>query len=100
MPNGAPHGFRRDPDRTSPARARGRSPAASFILIPKQPPDPNAAVKKALKFFAWALRQRDQIWPWRLDYVPIPANLVADIEKVWAAEIKDRNGKPLFTAAN
>jgi phosphate transport system substrate-binding protein len=72
--------------------------AASFILIPKQPPDPNAAVEP-LKFFAWAFASGANLAV-ALDYVPIPANLVADIEKVWAAEIKDRNGKPLFTAAH
>ena len=32
-----------------------------------------------------------------LDYVPMPKKIVADIEKVWANEIKDANGKPLFT---
>jgi phosphate transport system substrate-binding protein len=72
--------------------------AASFILIPKQPPDPNAAVE-ALKFFAWAFASGPNLAV-ALDYVPIPANLVAEIEKVWAAEIKDKTGKPLFSAAH
>jgi phosphate transport system substrate-binding protein len=72
--------------------------AASFILIPKQPPDPNAAVE-ALKFVAWAFASGANLAV-ALDYVPIPANLVSEIEKVWAAEIKDKSGKPLFTAAH
>ena len=33
-----------------------------------------------------------------LDYVPMPDNVVADIEKMWAAEIKDASGKPLYRA--
>ena len=32
-----------------------------------------------------------------LDYVPMPDKVVAAIQKVWAAEIKDADGKPLFT---
>jgi phosphate transport system substrate-binding protein len=31
-----------------------------------------------------------------LDYVPMPANVVSDIQKMWAADIKDASGKPLF----
>jgi len=31
-----------------------------------------------------------------LDYVPMPDNVVADVQKMWAAEIKDGSGKPLF----
>ena len=33
-----------------------------------------------------------------LDYVPMPKKVVADIERVWASEIKDSSGKPLYTA--
>jgi phosphate transport system substrate-binding protein len=33
-----------------------------------------------------------------LDYVPMPANVVAEIRKMWAAQIKDAGGKPLFAA--
>jgi phosphate transport system substrate-binding protein len=35
-----------------------------------------------------------------LDYVPMPANVVKDIEASWAAEIKDGSGKPVFAATN
>ena len=31
-----------------------------------------------------------------LHYVPMPANVVKDIQNMWAKEIKDANGKPLF----
>jgi phosphate transport system substrate-binding protein len=69
--------------------------AATFILIPKKPDD-GAAVGEALKFFAWAYVKGDKMAE-ELDYVPMPKKIVADIEKVWANEIKDVNGKPLFT---
>ena len=44
--------------------------AATFILIPKQPPDPVAAAD-ALKFFAWAYEKGDKMAE-ELDYVPMP----------------------------
>jgi phosphate transport system substrate-binding protein len=31
-----------------------------------------------------------------LDYVPMPKKVVSEIEKVWANEIKDSTGKPLY----
>ena len=34
-----------------------------------------------------------------LDYVPLPKNLVMEIEKVWATEITDASGKPLYAVA-
>ena len=71
--------------------------AATFILIPKQPQDP-AAATEALKFFAWAYANGDKAAE-ELDYVPMPKKIVGEIEKVWAAEIKDTSGKPLHTSS-
>jgi phosphate transport system substrate-binding protein len=68
--------------------------AATFILLPKQPPDPVAAAE-ALKFFAWAYAKGDKMAE-ELDYVPMPEKVVSEIEKLWAREIKDASGKPLF----
>ena len=68
--------------------------AATWILVYKQPSDP-AATGEALKFFAWAYKNGAQMAE-SLDYVPMPANVVADIEKYWKAEIKDASGKPVF----
>jgi hypothetical protein len=31
--------------------------------------------------------------------VPMPDKVVADIEKMWASDIKDDSGKPLFVAS-
>jgi phosphate transport system substrate-binding protein len=71
---------------------------ATFILVPKQPPDAEAAAE-ALKFFAWAYANGSQMAE-ALDYVPMPEKVVAAIKKMWANEIKDRDGKPIFTASN
>jgi phosphate transport system substrate-binding protein len=70
--------------------------AATFILIPKVPPDP-AAATEALKFFGWAYANGDKMAE-ELDYVPMPKKVIAQIEKVWSTEIKDTGGKPLYTA--
>jgi phosphate transport system substrate-binding protein len=71
---------------------------ATFILIHKQPKDP-AAASEALKFFAWAYAKGDKAAE-ELDYVPMPDKVVGAIQKVWAAQIKDAAGKPLFALSN
>ena len=68
--------------------------AATWILIYKKAPDA-VATGEALKFFAWSYG-KGQDMAKELDYVPMPANVVTDIQKMWSAEIKDANGKPLF----
>ena len=35
-----------------------------------------------------------------LDYVPMPANVVKDVEKSWTDDIKDASGKPVFAMTN
>jgi phosphate transport system substrate-binding protein len=68
--------------------------AATWILLYKQPSD-TAATGEALKFFAWAYKNGDKSAE-QLDYVPMPQNVVADIEKSWKDDIKDASGKPIF----
>ncbi len=70
--------------------------AATWILMYKKPVDP-AASASALKFFAWAYEKGDKMAE-DLHYVPMPANVVKDIENYWKTEIKDANGKPVFAA--
>jgi phosphate transport system substrate-binding protein len=72
--------------------------AATFILIHKQPQDA-AAATEALKFFAWAYSKGTKMAE-DLDYVPMPASVVTSVEKVWATQIKDASGKPLFAVTN
>jgi phosphate transport system substrate-binding protein len=68
---------------------------ATFVLVHKQPADP-AALRAALKFFDWAYAKGGRMAE-ELDYVPMPGNVIAAVRKLWAAQIKDASGKPLYT---
>jgi phosphate transport system substrate-binding protein len=68
--------------------------AATWILVYKKPADATATAE-ALKFFAWAYKNGGKAAE-ELDYVPMPANVVADIEQSWKGDIKDASGKPIF----
>jgi phosphate transport system substrate-binding protein len=68
--------------------------AATWILVYKKPADA-AATAEALKFFAWAYKNGGKMAE-ELDYVPMPANVVKDIEGYWKSEIKDANGKAVL----
>ena len=72
--------------------------AATWILMYKKPVDP-AISAEALKFFAWSFAKGAKMAE-DLDYVPMPANVVNDIQKMWSSEIKDAGGKPLFSPTN
>jgi phosphate transport system substrate-binding protein len=56
---------------------------ATFILMPKNPPD-QAASKAALGFFKWAYDKGDDAAK-ALEYVPLPDDLVQKIEASWSA---------------
>jgi phosphate transport system substrate-binding protein len=60
--------------------------AATWILVYKQPADP-AATGEALKFFDWAYKKGGKMAE-ELDYVPMPANVVKDVESYWKGEVK------------
>jgi phosphate transport system substrate-binding protein len=68
---------------------------ASFILLYKQPDDA-VAVGEALKFFAWAYKDGGAMAA-ELDYVPLPAPLIAQVKASWAASITS-GGKAIWTA--
>lgn len=72
--------------------------AATWILLYKKPQD-QVATSEALKFFAWAYAKGAKMAE-DLDYVPMPANVVTDIQKMWLTEIKDASGKPLYAPTN
>jgi phosphate transport system substrate-binding protein len=67
---------------------------ASFILVYKTPDDA-AAVGEALKFFAWAYKDGASM-AGELDYVPLPAPLIAQVKKTWTAEITSA-GHPIWS---
>jgi phosphate transport system substrate-binding protein len=79
-----------------PGAASWPMTAATFILVPKQPNDP-AATTEALKFFAWAYAKGGKMAE-DLDYVSMPKKVTEEVQKLWAREIKDSSGKPLYTA--
>jgi phosphate transport system substrate-binding protein len=68
--------------------------AATFILIPKQPPDA-AVAGEALKFFDWAFKNGAKEAA-ALDYIPMPDNVIGMVRKTWAADVKTADGKPVY----
>jgi phosphate transport system substrate-binding protein len=60
--------------------------ASTFVLMYKQPKDADAS-KAALDFFKWSL-EKGQPQAEKLDYVPLPKDLVKRIEDYWSANIK------------
>ena len=60
--------------------------ATNFILMRKQPSDA-AAAQAALDFFRWAYASGTEQAK-SLDYVPLPQELVTQIEAYWAAQLK------------
>ncbi len=71
---------------------------ATFILLPKQPKNATDAAI-ALNFFAWAYKNGDKLAE-DLDYVALPDSVVRLIEANWAANVKDADGKPVFSVTN
>ncbi|HEY4556336.1 MAG TPA: phosphate ABC transporter substrate-binding protein PstS [Lysobacter sp.] len=60
--------------------------ATNFILMYKQPKNPQRT-KSAVEFFRWALNN-GQAQADALHYVPLPPELVQQVEAYWAAEIR------------
>ena len=69
-----------------PGEASWPITAATFILMHKEPTD-KAASAEALKFFKWAFEKGGKMAE-ELDYIPMPASVVKQIEKTWSADIK------------
>ena len=81
-----------------PGKASWPIAGATFILVHKKVQDATAA-QEALKFFDWAYANGGKMAS-DLDYIPMPATVVTAIKKVWAAEVKDANGKPIYALSN
>jgi phosphate transport system substrate-binding protein len=67
--------------------------AATYMLL-RNDGDP-AKNRSVLKFLDWALKS-GQPQAEKLDYVPMPAAVVSQIEASWKATLKDPSGKPVF----
>ena len=68
---------------------------ARLVVMYKTPKDA-AASKTALDFFAWAYASGTEMAA-ALDYVPVPASLVKQVQATWTKSILD-GGKPLWAA--
>ncbi len=75
----------------SPGKDSWPIAATSFILLHTKPDKPQNTAE-VLKFFDWAFRNGQKMAD-ELDYVPLPAPLIAQIEQTWTAQIKDASGK-------
>jgi phosphate transport system substrate-binding protein len=72
--------------------------AATWILVYKQPADA-VATAEALKFFAWGYGKGGKMAD-DLHYIGMPANVIKDIQQMWAQEIKDEKGQPILAVTN
>lgn len=77
----------------SPGEASWPITGATFILTHSVQNNTEQA-KAVLQFFDWAYRNGSQM-ALNLNYVPLPENVVALVEKSWK-NIKDKNGKPIW----
>ena len=60
---------------------------------------PAAAATSALKFFAWAYAKGGKMAE-DLDYVPMPKQVVDQIQAMWTKSITGSDGKPLHVTSN
>jgi phosphate transport system substrate-binding protein len=67
---------------------------ASFVLMHKVQERPLTG-SEVLKFFNWSYQHGGAIAT-KLDYVPLPDNLLALIQVAWKNQIKDSNGDALW----
>ena len=68
---------------------------ATFILMSQSQAKADVA-KEVLSFFAWAYGADGAKLASGLDYVPLPDNVVQQIQASWKANIKDSSGKPVY----
>ncbi|HEU5437322.1 MAG TPA: phosphate ABC transporter substrate-binding protein PstS, partial [Telluria sp.] len=67
---------------------------ASYILMHKSQAD-GAKGKEVLKFFDWAYKNGAPAAA-ELDYVPMPATVIKQVQDSWKASIKDAAGKAVW----
>ena len=67
---------------------------ASFILMHKSRAKPDNG-REVLKFFDWAFKNGEKMAD-ELDYVPMPAAVVRQIQDEWKKSLRDPQGKPIY----
>ncbi len=70
---------------------------ATFILVYKSQTKPDVA-RAVLKFFDWSYHNGGAMAE-KLDYIPMPANVVKLVEDTWAAKIKDTKGGQVWDSS-
>lgn len=68
--------------------------AASFILLHKNADKPNST-KAVFDFFNWAFKEGKQAAS-ELDYVPLPDEVVTQIQEQWKLTVKSTDGKTIW----
>ena len=68
---------------------------ATFIIMHKVQSKPENA-KEVLKFFDWAYSDEGDKLAMSLDYVPMPAPVVKQVQTAWKSLIKDSGGKAVW----
>lgn len=68
--------------------------SATFILVPRKPRNPGKA-RQVLAFFDWAFRHGDKAAE-SMDYVPLPAGLVAEVTHSWTAQMRAADGSAIW----
>ena len=66
----------------------------SYILMHKEQADTNKG-KEVVKFFDWAFKNGAPAAA-ELDYVPMPASVVKQVQDAWKANLKDASGKAIM----
>lgn len=69
---------------------------ATFILMHKFQTNPAQALE-VLRFFEWAYANGDEM-ALELDYIPMPDSVVKLIEDSWRTNLKDKDGKAIYSA--
>jgi phosphate transport system substrate-binding protein len=77
-----------------PGKQSWPATGASFILMHKAQPDALTG-RAVLKFFDWAYKNGAQMAT-ELDYVPMPAPVVKQINDLWKSSLKDPNGAAIW----
>ncbi|MBI4082420.1 MAG: phosphate ABC transporter substrate-binding protein PstS [Candidatus Lambdaproteobacteria bacterium] len=67
---------------------------ATFILMHKRQANPETA-REVLKFFAWCYENGDEMAK-KLDYVPLPGNVVQLIRQHWQANLRGGDGNVVW----
>jgi phosphate transport system substrate-binding protein len=67
---------------------------ATFILVYKKQDKPDNG-RAVLKFFDWAYHNGGAMAE-KLDYVPMPSNVISLVEKTWHKDVKGPKGENVW----